>query len=112
MDFQLRQRYPEVRQQDYDYVLKYDYGLYLIGLELAQADKELTSEGIKLPMHRRAWTAPGTNRLIAEETHYNVDQIATEASTSYDKFNDAQREAFDTIIYTIDSDPARAHFFL
>lgn len=54
----------------------------------------------------------GTNRLIAEESRYDVDELRSESEMLRAKLNAGQRLIFNKVIYAVDTEAPKVFFFV
>ena len=87
----------------------YDYGLYLIDKSLQEAGKSL-NDFPPMPKPVGEWAAMEGNRLIADQLAYDREEQRQKAEENIQKMNQEQREAFNTVVNSVLTDPQM--FFL
>ena len=108
LEHRLRTRFPDLPLDVEN--LHLDYGLYLIGCDLATMNHTL--EDYSLPTPQLNWNVLGGNALINEEMDYDQASEEDQLAHFLASFNEDQRQVFETIIQRVDDDPKSAHFFL
>src|ERR1019366_10546139 len=84
----------------------YDYGLFLLGLGLADLQKTLTDVG--LPENVFNWTV--SHRTADQQV--DLARETLRAATMQAQLNSDQQTCFQTIVTAITNDPQTAHFYL
>ena len=79
----------------------YDYGLYLIQLNLRKNGKHL-DDFADMPRPHMDWDIRVGNQLIAEQLNYDLDQLHQIVENGVPTLNDEQRELYDAILDYVD----------
>ena len=89
---------------------EWDLGLFLLSQMLEKQGR--LARHFNLPKHQHDWEILSRNRLIATELDYNQSEQAVLQNQRYEQLNYQQKNAYNTIVSAVTTDPEHAHFFL